>query len=99
MAHPSRAALEHGAVLRLEGLHATDARAEDHSHALEILRVEVEAGLADRLVTGRDRVLDEAVHPLRVLAVDDSLGGEALHLACEMRLQARRVEPRDGRRA
>ena len=30
-------------MLRLEGLHATDARAEDDSHALEILRVEVEA--------------------------------------------------------
>jgi hypothetical protein len=49
-----------------------------------------------RLVRGDDRKLDEAIHPLRVLAVEHAFRRERLHLAGEARLVRGRIEARDG---
>ena len=49
----------------------------------------VEPGVLERFVRGDDRELDEAIHPLRILAVEHALRRELLHLACEPRFVRR----------
>jgi hypothetical protein len=88
--------LEQCGVLLLEGLHATDAAADDDADPLGVGTLVREPGRSERLMRGDDRELDEAVHPLRLLAVEHTLEREVLHLTGEPRLVIGRVESRDG---
>src|SRR5262249_42724052 len=94
-AHPAGTLLEERRVLLLERLHASDARADDDAASVAIDGFEIQSRRPDGLVGGHDRVLDEAIHPLRLLAVHDSLGREALDLAGEASLERGGIEPRD----
>ena len=62
-------------VLRLERFHAADARPDDDADAVAIgTRSRSSPDVLQRLVRRHDRELDEAIHPLRVLAVEHALG-------------------------
>src|SRR5258705_7309023 len=83
-------------MLRFEGLHAADSGADEHTGPVAVHGIEIEAGVTNGLRAGNDRELDEAIHALGVLAVDDSLGREVLHFTRESRVVLRRIEARDG---
>src|SRR5207248_834667 len=75
---------------------AADAAADDDAGPPGIGNTVPEPGRLQRLTRGHDRELDEAIHALRVLAVDAAVRREVLHFAREARLVIGRVEPRDG---
>src|SRR6185503_4743349 len=95
-AHAAMALLEQDLVLLLEGFHAADPAAHEHTEALGVLYRQRESRGLERFVRGRDRELDEAIHPLRILAFDHALRREVLHLAGETRLERGCVEACDG---
>ena len=95
-AHSPGSLLQEVRVLLLEGLHPADAGTDEHADALTVEGVEDESGIADRLGGGHHRILDEAIHALRLLAIQHTLGRETLQLAGEPAVVARRVETRDG---
>ena len=94
-ADPPWPLLDQVRVLILERLHAADARTQDDPDTLAIDRIQIEPRAADRLGGGHDRELDEAIHALRILAVEHPLGREILDLAGEARAVPGGVESRD----
>ena len=86
-------------MLALDGDESADAGSDVDADAGRVLRRDLEPAVIHRELRGGNRVLDEEVHLLDVLLLDEGEGVEALHLRRDLRGIAGDVELRDTRHA
>ncbi len=79
-------------VLALDDFESADAAADDHADAFGVLRIDLEAGLRQRKIRGRDTELDKAAHFLDFFAFDELGGIEILHLSGDAAAERRGVK-------
>ena len=78
---------------------AADADADDRSRTRRIRHGGGQPGIVDRHLRRRQRILDEEIHLLHVLAVDPGFGREVAHLAGDGGRQIGGIEPADAANA
>jgi len=93
--HPTEVARREQQIGLLEARDTAHADADDDTGPLRYGHRRRQPRVLDRHLRRRERVLDEDVHLLQVLALDVALGLEVPHLARDARRQARRIEARD----
>ena len=79
-------------MLALDDFESADAAADDHADAFGVLRIDLEAGLSQRKIGGRDTELDKAAHFLDFFAFDELGGIEILDLSGDAAVERRGVK-------
>ena len=91
----ARPAVEQGFVLPFDRAEAADTGPDEDAHIEGVLRRDAQPGVIHRELRRRNRVLDEEVHLLDVLLLDERQGIPPLDLSCDLRRETGDVEPRN----
>ena len=90
-----RATVEIRLVLALDGGEPADARRDEHADSRGVVGRHLQSRVGHRAVGRRDGELDEDVHLLDVLLLDERQRVEILDFAGDPGRERRRIEPRD----